>query len=135
MSNSDHSDADPDLEEQAATPTESESGAAVDVAIVPPAAAPEPEPAKPQARRRQPARPRTERPKAEPTTPQIDQSDPEAHYTVSLWAGLENYECSDCPWSTLDKDFIQNHVWEKHIMPFAIAEVPKEELQPDTEEA
>lgn len=29
---------------------------------------------------------------------------------ITTWAGMDNYECSDCPFATLDPDAIAEHV-------------------------
>jgi hypothetical protein len=35
-------------------------------------------------------------------------------WKVGTWSGLPNYECTDCPFSTLVEDRIEDHVYRKH---------------------
>lgn len=35
-------------------------------------------------------------------------------WKVGTWSGLPNYECTDCPFSTLVEDRIEDHVYSKH---------------------
>jgi hypothetical protein len=49
----------------------------------------------------------------------------EAAFRVGTWAGLPNYECNLCPFSTLDKDTIDLHVFQQHIGLRAALEPPR----------
>ena len=51
----------------------------------------------------------------EPTepVPEVD----EALYTVGKWKGRDNYECKQCPYSSLDKGKVAEHIYNRHINP------------------
>ena len=37
------------------------------------------------------------------------------HYTVGKWKDLDHYQCSHCPWSTLNEEEMIKHVAEEHL--------------------
>jgi hypothetical protein len=50
--------------------------------------------------------------------PTVDPVRPEGQgWTVGKWSGLDNYECVDCSFSTLDLPLIQDHRVKVHAPP------------------
>lgn len=41
----------------------------------------------------------------------------EDYYNEGKWAGLPNYECKQCPYKSLDKSKLLEHVATKHVPP------------------
>ena len=40
----------------------------------------------------------------------VSEEDLERGYRITKWAGHDNYECLNCPYKTLDRARIENHV-------------------------
>lgn len=38
----------------------------------------------------------------------------ESRWTVGQWSGLPNYECKECPFSTLDLPLMEEHIVKVH---------------------
>ena len=49
---------------------------------------------------------------AKPPVKAVPQEDP--HYTIRQWHERDMFQCSRCPWSTLDEDEMTRHV-AKHL--------------------
>ena len=48
---------------------------------------------------------------------------PVLNYTVIKWNGLENYECRECPYATLDELMMQEHQAQWHAPAPAVRQV------------
>lgn len=61
----------------------------------------------------------------------------QAHYTVSLWRGMKNYECTLCAFSTLDQEVIEQHYLTQHApppSPILLADASGREIHKETKD-